>query len=239
MFMVTCSCNILEGDGQMKLISDIRLFYTNIPNTDGNPLPLSISDKSFVLFARRVAMKLRENKVELDGFDHLYINFTTCPVQGGIALSNRAFQTWYRFFDYHVDETLKNALFNEKNVEILSQCILQVLNNVIGENSIFEEAIKDALKGERMYIKLKEKECKAYKSKVCISLLDDGKYQPLLYIIEKKTGNVIKEIKMKRGEDLGSFGELLLNDKRLMIKPRKSEQYKKRKPIIISFNNIE
>ncbi|MBQ4364494.1 MAG: hypothetical protein II782_10900, partial [Oscillospiraceae bacterium] len=72
-----------------KIIKDIRIYRSDAENTDGNPLPVSFADKGTNVIIRRIVMKLRETGFTMGDFDHLYINFTTCPVENGMAYAKR------------------------------------------------------------------------------------------------------------------------------------------------------
>ena len=74
----------------MKTISDIRLFRSTVPNTDGNPQPLSIGSRQLNLVLHRIVMKLREQNFSLGEFDHLYLNFTTQLAAGAFPLQPAA-----------------------------------------------------------------------------------------------------------------------------------------------------
>ncbi len=104
----------------MKLISDIRLFQGYVENIDGNSLPQYLGNKNLEATAKRIAMKLREQKVSLGEFDHLYLNFTTCKVDGIIAPAKRSrdpYHPWYRYCDIQVTEEELSALVQETQTE--------------------------------------------------------------------------------------------------------------------------
>ena len=61
-----------------KPISDIRLYQSHVPNTEGHPHPAPLVGSSATITARRIALKLRERGFSLGDFDHLYLNFTSC-----------------------------------------------------------------------------------------------------------------------------------------------------------------
>lgn len=70
----------------LKVLRDIRLFTSQVPNKDGEPLPTAIGNKRLNVQVHRIVMKLRESGFSYGDFDHLYLNFTTCPVEGGMPL---------------------------------------------------------------------------------------------------------------------------------------------------------
>ena len=93
----------------MKVIKDIRIYKSGVENIDGNSLPISFADKKLNAIIGRIVMKLRENNFSLGEFDHLYINFTTCPVDGEIALSQRSidrYYPWYRYYDVNISDDM-------------------------------------------------------------------------------------------------------------------------------------
>lgn len=67
-----------------KLISDIRLFMSCVPNADGQPLPAPCGSAQISVTLRRIAMKLREGGFSLGDFDHLYVNLTPCLPEGTV-----------------------------------------------------------------------------------------------------------------------------------------------------------
>ncbi len=79
----------------MKKIADIRYFQSTIPNIDGNSLPTTyFFDAKLFAVSHRIVMKLREQGFSLGDFSHLYLNITTCPVEGGVSIAKYFFK-WY------------------------------------------------------------------------------------------------------------------------------------------------
>ena len=78
-----------------KLIADIRLFESDVPNTDGNPTPHYIGkiyqyDHMECLdVIQRLLFLLRHYGFGFDDFDNLYLNFTPCIPHGEVRDVNR------------------------------------------------------------------------------------------------------------------------------------------------------
>ncbi len=147
----------------MKTISDIRLYRSREPNISGHSLPSEFAGKKLHIIASRIAMKLREAGFSMGDFDHLYINFTTCPVEGGSAPAKRELDTyhpWYRYYDVEVGKELYDTLGeNADTVIFLMEAVLCryfATEEFGGEKirSCINEAVTN---GENMLMKYKEK----------------------------------------------------------------------------------
>ena len=113
----------------IKLISDIRLFESDVPNTDGNPTPYYIGkiyqydDMECLDVIQRLLFLLRHRGFGFDGFDHLYLNFTPCIPHGEVCDVNRyniREFSWYHYVDIGCDTQIFNDLsLEEKNYFIL------------------------------------------------------------------------------------------------------------------------
>ncbi len=84
----------------IKVIKDIRLYKSQESNIDGNSLPSVFTDQKLNIIVARIVMKLREAEFSLGEFDHLYLNFTTCSIDGGSSLSKRSVDTYRTDVDY-------------------------------------------------------------------------------------------------------------------------------------------
>lgn len=221
----------------MKKIADIRLFASDTPNVDGaNSLANALQNKSSAVFARRVVMKLREQGFSLGGFDHLYINFTTCAVEGGIAPARLSFQTWYRFYDVHVDKDTQKNISCEEDAAIAAQLIQSVLLKYFAatekDEAIIVKSINAAKEGDKMAVLYMEKKYSKCTISVYISLNNKGEFCPILQIM-KKDGTLIQRKRMKPCVEMGTYGDIRFDGERVLIKPRKNAYYAKRKPIVI------
>lgn len=80
----------------MKVISDIRLFKSDIANIDGNSYPSAFTSKEQNIVIHRIVMKLREQGFLLGEFDHLYVNFTTCLEKDTISPAKRSIDPYHK-----------------------------------------------------------------------------------------------------------------------------------------------
>ena len=114
----------------MKVLRDIRLFTSQVPNKDGEPLPTAIGNKRLNVQVHRIVMKLRESGFSCGDFDHLYLNFTTCPVEGGMAPSRRSVDkshSWYRYYDVEVTQQVweqADSVQAEEQLLVLAEKVL-------------------------------------------------------------------------------------------------------------------
>lgn len=69
----------------MTVIADIRIYRCTVKNVTG-VTPEGFASKELCAVARRICMKLRENKFSMGDFDHLYINLSTCLPVGEVNL---------------------------------------------------------------------------------------------------------------------------------------------------------
>ena len=75
-------------------------------------------------------MKLWESGFSCGDFDHLYLNFTTCPVEGEIAPSPRSvdkYHSWYRYYDVEVPQRVweqADSVQTEEQFLVLTENVL-------------------------------------------------------------------------------------------------------------------
>ena len=186
-----------------KNIADIRIYSSSIRNIDGNSFPQDINNKLAVLAARRAAMKLRERHFSLGEFDHLYINFTTCSITNGMSPSGRSidgYHSWYRYYDYQIDESVFEAINTETFAEKVLDCIQQILLTFFASSEedtiLIIESINAAKEGEHMKIKYKEKRTARATAVVFLRLYNDGQYHPLLRVNDPE-GHILLEKEFK------------------------------------------
>ena len=105
-----------------KLIADIRLFESGVPNTYGNPTPHYIGkiyqyDHMECLdVIQRLLFLLRHCGFGFDDFDHLYLNFTPCIPHGEVRDVNRyniREFSWYHYVDIGCDVEIFTRIDNE------------------------------------------------------------------------------------------------------------------------------
>lgn len=213
----------------MKIIGDIRLFKSEIPNIDGGPHPASIENKDLNVKVHRIVMKLREQGFSFGEFDHLYLNFTSCPVDSGIAPSSRSidkYHAWYRYYDIEVSHDQFEKISTAAGEEIVLSLIETVLKKYFASSEFDEDKIQECVceaftQKENMLMKFKEKKSAKSTATVYLRYLDCGMYHPLL-IVSGLDGTELLRKDLPQMRDLNLIGEITLSSNRVTIKPRKN-----------------
>ena len=221
----------------MKLISDIRLFKSSVDNTDGNPLPECINNKYLNATAHRIAMKLRENKLSLGEYDHLYVNFTTRLPIGITHLAKRSvdpYHKWYRFFDVGIEQKIFDGLNSDEYLITIMELLQNLLVSLTDENIDF--SIKDCIcqvieNGEEMLMLYKTKQTAELKANIHLQYLNNGQYVPHLSVCNLN-GNVLLNEKLSPAYDMNAIGEIHLSRKKVTVTPRKNSLSKDLSPIV-------
>ncbi|MDE5866112.1 MAG: hypothetical protein K2H31_05880 [Lachnospiraceae bacterium] len=230
-----------EG-GNLKIISDIRVYKSDVENIDGNSLPIVVEDKTLNVITTRIVMKLRENKFSLGEFDQLYINFTTCPVDREIAMSKRSidrYHPWYRYYDVNISDGMFSVL---GSTEIRNE-VIELIKNVLVQNFVsvdFDEkkinsCFAQALgQDESMLMKFKEKVSAKRKAILYLRYLDNCRYLPLLRILDMED-RILFETDLPEMLDLSCLGDIQLSNKKVTVKPRKNTYTKTAQPLSFEY----
>ena len=215
----------------MRTIKDIRVYQSTVPNTNGHSLPAEIWNRQLDIMARRMALKLREQGFSLGDFDHLYINFTTCSVPGGVAPAGRSpdpYHPWYRYYDVEISEALHACLceLSELDEPIAASLLERVLTEHFATDDFDEVRIRACLhtalsEGEDMLILYKEKRTATRTATVYLRLLNSGRFWPLLRVMDVE-GHCLIEADLPQTIDLSSIGDVQVSAKRAVIKPKKN-----------------
>lgn len=206
----------------MKKISDIRIYKSS-----DTMRPTGFASKELNIAVRRVAMKLREQNFSLGEFDHLYLNFTTSRPVGTIELIDKVdrYHPWYRYCDIGVSAGEYENLGNHDCFEYIFENIKTILHEKFCTDDITEkivsEAIVEAKKGASMLMRFKEKKSAKMIATIYLRLLDSGYFLPLLQVTDYD-GNEILSVDLQETLDMNTIGEILLNSKKVTIKPRKN-----------------
>lgn len=222
----------------MTIIKDIRIFKSNVENVDGNSHPTGILDKEINIAVHRIVMKLREKNFSLGDFHHLYINFTTCFVENGIALSKRSkdrYSPWFRYYDVMINQDLFDILGTPQSTQAIFGLLEKVLQDFFSTEQFTKEAIhlcvlEAITQGENMLMKFKEKRTSNNRAVIYLRYLNNGHYFPLLRVFDMED-NLLLEEDLPETDNLGSFGDILLSRKKITIKPRKNVFAKGFEPI--------
>lgn len=208
-----------------KLISDIRLYMSRTPNTDGQPHPEAFGNKAMTVTARRIALKLRELGFSLGDFDHLYLNFTTCLPEGNVQLAQRTDREhkWYRYVDVGVNATLleHDPTDAAQIPSIIARCLLLFAADETVSQMV-ECALWEAVEqGEKMLVHFKEKQSRSGKAVIFLRILDSGLYHPLLCVYTVD-GREQLRTDLPPCWELHALGDICLSRKQVTIKPRKN-----------------
>lgn len=213
----------------MKVLKDIRLYKSDVENIDGNSLPISFADKELNAIIRRIVMKLRENNFSLGEFDHLYINFTVCPVDGKIALSKRSvdrYNPWYRYYDINISDDMFSELGNSETRDEVIKLIKDVLVQNFAASNFDEKHISSCFtqaleQGEKMLMKFKEKETVKRKAVIYLRYLNNCRYLPLLRVLDMED-RMLFETDLPEMHDLNCLGSIQVSSKKVTVKPRQN-----------------
>ena len=226
----------------MKIIKDIRIYKSDVENSDGNSLPISFADQELNAITTRIVMKLRENNFSFGEFDHLYINFTTCPVNGEMALAKRSidrYHPWYRFYDVNICEDMFSKLGTS---EIRDEVVKQI-ENVLIQNfatADFDEkhihsCLTQALEqGRNMLVKFKEKITAKRKAVIYLRYSDNCRYLPLFRVLDMEDRTLF-ETDLPETLDLNCLGDIQVSGKKVTVRPRKSTYAKAMQPLSFEY----
>lgn len=181
----------LKKATQSKAIADIRLYKSDVENTDGNSLPGEFTGRTLNAKVKRIVMKLREGGFSLGEFDHLYINFTTCPVDNEIAAAKRSpdkYHPWYRFYDVHIRDDLFSRLSHPEAADEVLELVKTVLVRNFATDgfdgarisSCFAHALEQ---GESMLMKYKETTAGQHTAVIYLRYLDSCQFLPLSFAL--------------------------------------------------------
>lgn len=228
----------------MKMISDIRLFKSAVENVDGNPLPDSIVFQERATYAvlKRIVMKLRENGFCLGDFDHLYINFTSCLVENGMAIAKRkvdTYHSWYRYYDVYVEESLLAQLHMPKKMDAVFEIIKTVLTRLFATEFFDVQCINSCvsaalLEGEAMLMKYKEKTTANRKAIIYLRCLDNGYFWPLLRVADH-SGQTLFETDLPKTLDLMTLGQIQVSLHSVVVKPKKNSLATRLPPVSFEY----
>lgn len=225
----------------MRVLRDIRLFTSQVPNKDGEPPPSAIGNKRLNVQVHRIVMKLRESGFSCGDFDHLYLNFTTCPVEGRIAPSRRSADkshSWYRYYDVEVPQRVweqADSVQAEEQLLVLAEKVLtQFFARPEFDAEKIHRCVKEAItQKENMLMKFKEKRSAKGSAVIYLRYLDSGKCRPILRVTGT-SGELRLEEDLPEMITLDALGEIVLTSKQVIIKPRKNAYTKTLNPISFS-----
>lgn len=220
----------------MKLIKDIRLFESDVPNIDGNPMPYDIGklyhyDHMQCLdVMQRLLFLLRHREFGFEGFDHLYLNFTPCIPHGTVQDAGR--HTIREFCWHHyVDIGCDCDLFNSWSLAEQTAFILDSARNaaIIKSPEELRQILSDTFdevlqKGEHLLLPYKKKESPDFTVEIFVRINAEPDFLPLIRVTGKD-GTVKAELKLRsygRDEFISQIGTITIGKTYVKIAPRKN-----------------
>ena len=211
-----------------QIIKDIRIYRSQSQNEYGTYLTDSFDDKELNAIAKRIVMKLRENKFSLGEFDHLYINFTTCDMTEKMRLSTDVdrYHPWYRYCYVYIEKDFYDKLGAPETRNSIVELIITVLVTYFTtedfDKSLIMHCVNEAVQqGENMLMKFKEKVNKNRRAVIFLRYLDTGYFSPLLRVYDKKE-TLLFEKDLPLTLTLDSLGDIKIDEEQITIKPRKN-----------------
>ncbi len=202
----------------MRPIQTIRLYK-------GEFVSIDFTERKYDAIPHRIAMKLRELGYSLDGFDHLYINFTVDAVENGMEFSKYIdpFHPWFRIYNIQISEALFDTLESPGSYDAILSFIEAALIRISPKDEdLVRRAVAEALEqGEQMLMLRKQKITSTRRAVVYLRCLDDGYYLPLLRVFDKEE-NLLFEADLPKTYDLLILGEIQVSRNKVTVKPRKN-----------------
>ena len=235
----------------MKLIKDIRLFESDVPNIDGNATPYYMGQlyqydhMECLDVIQRLLFLLRHRGFGFTSFDHLYVNFTPCIPHDVVKNVNRyniREFSWYEYVDVGCDVRLFNGWAgNEKNAFVLEGIKNAALLKAPREQKqLFTDTFNEVLReGDRLLLPYKKKENNDYTLEIFVRINDELDFLPLLRVTDK-AGAVKAELELRsygRDEFITQIGTITIGKSSVRIVPRKNwdTEYYGLKPIKVQW----
>ena len=231
-----------------RIIRDIRFFAeTSAENTDVLRDCVSCCPRTALAPTQRLIYALREKKFALPRigkFDKVYINFTTRMPEGHSKFISelpvyRGENDCFRYVDVGVSRATYDSL-SEKS----GGWYLQTAVNIITAHFCHTEDERTAVyklladitaQGSDFETPYRIKETSALVARVSVAVADDLTVIPLVSVTDRE-GSVLLEKRLAHMEAMdfiNQFGTLLVNSKRLIIRPRRNEYTKGMREITI------
>ena len=220
-----------------KLIADIRLFESNVPNIDGNPTPYYIGmiyqyDYIECLdVIQRLLFLLRHREFGFDGFDHLCLNFTPCIPHGQVQDVNRyniREFSWYHYVDIGCDVEIFNTFsLEEKNSFVLESIKKASLMKAPKEQELlFEVVFNEVIQnGEHLLLPYKQKENQNYIVEIFTRIDNEVSFIPSIRVSDE-IGILKAEQELRhygRDEFISQIGTITIGKSCVKIAPRKNQ----------------
>ena len=220
----------------MKLIKDIRLFESDVPNIDGNATPYYMGQlyqydhMACLEVIQRLLFLLRHRGFGFASFDHLYVNFTPCVPHGEVQNVNRyniREFSWYEYVDVGCDIDLFNGCTKvEKNSFVLTGIKnAALLKTPQEQKQLFADTFEEVLReGEHLLLPYKKKENDSYTVEIFVRFNDEVDFLPLIRVTDTE-GTIKAEQELHsygRDEFISQIGTITIGKSSVRIQPRKN-----------------
>lgn len=235
----------------MKLIKDIRLLESDVPNVDYNSAPYYIGkiyhyDHMECLDAiQRLLFLLRYRGFCYAGFDHLYLNITPCVPHGEIrdvSRHNIREFSWFQYVDVGCDVELFNSWALPEQTAFILNAIksASIMKAPEEMRQLFMDTFDDVMqKGKGLLLPYKRKENEDYIVEILVRINEELDFLPLIRVTDK--AGVVKAAQelrsFGRDEFITQISTITIGKSYVKISPRKNydTEYYGLKPIRIEW----
>lgn len=235
----------------MKLIKDIRLLESDVPNVDYNSAPYYIGkiyhyDHMECLDAiQRLLFLLRYRGFCYAGFDHLYLNITPCVPHGEIrdvSRHNIREFSWFQYVDVGCDVELFNSWALPEQTAFILNAIksASIMKAPEEMRQLFMDTFDDVMqKGKGLLLPYKRKENEDYIVEILVRINEELDFLPLIRVTDK--AGVVKAAQelrsFGRDEFITQISAITIGKSYVKISPRKNydTEYYGLKPIRIEW----
>ena len=182
---------------------------------------------------------------DIGRFSYLYINFTTRLPEGHsqfipeLPICSGEFD-WFRYVDVGVSRETYDSLEQKSGIWYLQSAVNVITTHFChteDERTAVYRILADIIALDSDFeVLYKQKETTSLKACVYAGISDDNHYLPTVMVTDKE-GNILLKKRMEqqfnRDHFENQYGTLLVNKKRLIIRPRKNELAKDMKEIIL------
>lgn len=220
----------------MKLIKDIRLYESSVPDVDYNSTPSSTAKiyrynhKDCLHVIQRLLFLLRHRGFGFEDFDHLYVNLSPCLPHGEVQDVNRhnirEFE-WLHYVDVGCDLDLFNSWeLEEKTAFVLESVRKAALLKAPEElRYLFADTFAEVMEqGENLLLPYKVKENENYRVEILLRINDELDFLPLIRVTDRE-GALVTEVNLRaygRDEFITQISTISIGKRSVRITPRKN-----------------
>ena len=235
----------------MKLIQDIRLFESDVPDIDGIA-PCNYIGKIYhydhmecLDVIQRLLFLLRHRGFGYDGFDHLYLNFTPCIPHGEIRDAEqhniREF-SWLHYVEVGCDAQRFNSWNTKEQTSFLLEAAknASMMKSPVELRQVFADTFDEVIKkGANLLLPYRRKENDNHIVEVLVRISDELDFLPLIRVTGRD-GTIKAEQALRsygRDEFITQISAITMGKSYVKIAPRKNydTEYYGLKPVRIEW----